>query len=113
MAADNTIDIVINQKASFEVLFNIKDGASALNLTGYSTSAKMKTDFNTPDSQAITFTTAVVNAATGQVSMSLTPAQTANLNPQRYYYDFSITLDSTGFKSRVVEGSVKVSGGVS
>lgn len=113
MAADNTIDIVINQKASFEVLFNIKNGASALNLSGYSTSAKMKTDFNTPDSQVITFTTAVTNAAAGQVSMALSPAQTANLSPQRYYYDFSITEDSTGFKTRVVEGSVKVSGGVS
>ena len=79
MAADNTIDIVINQKASFEVTFTVNDGNSALNLTGYTTSAKLKTDFNTPDSQAITFTTAVANAAAGQVTMSLTPAQTANL----------------------------------
>ena len=112
MAADNTIDIVINQKASFEVTFTVNDGAGALNLTGYTTSAKLKTDFNTPDSQAITFTTAVANAVAGQVTMSLTPTQTANLSLQRYFYDYTITAN-TGFKTRIVEGTVKVSGGVS
>ena len=112
MAADNTIDIVINQKASFEVAFNVKDGASALDLTGYTTSAKLKNDFNTPDAQAITFTTAIANAAAGQVTMSLTPEQTANLSIQRYFYDLSIT-SGAGFKTRVAEGVVRVSGGVS
>lgn len=112
MAADNTIDLVINQKASFEVTFTIKEANTALNLTGYSTSAKLKTDFNTPDSQAITFTTAIANAAAGQVTMSLTPTQTANLGLQRYFYDFTIT-SGAGFKTRVVEGTVRVSGGVS
>ena len=112
MAADNTIDIIINQKASFEVTFNIKEGASALNLTGYTTAAGLKTDFNTPDNQVIAFTTAVANAATGQVTMSLTPTQTAGLGLQRYFYDFTITSPA-GFKTRVVEGTVKVSGGVS
>lgn len=112
MAADNTIDIVINQKASFEVTFNIKEGNTALNLTGYTTAAALKTDFNTPDNQSIAFSTAIANATAGQVTMSLTPTQTANLNLQRYYYDFTITAN-TGFKTRVVEGTVKVSGGVS
>jgi len=112
MAADNTIDIVINQKASFEVTFTVNDGASALNLTGYTTSAKLKNDFNTPDSQAITFTTAVANAAAGQVTMSLTSTQTANLALQRYFYDFTIT-SGANFKTRIVEGTVRVSGGVS
>lgn len=112
MAADNTIDLVINQKASFEVTFNIKEANTALNLTGYTTAAKLKTDFNTPDNQAISFTTAIANATAGQVTMSLTPEQTANLGLQRYFYDFTITAN-TGFKTRVVEGVVKVSGGVS
>jgi hypothetical protein len=112
MAADNIIDIVINQKASFEVTFNVKDGASALNLTGYTTSAKLKTDFNTGDAQAISFTSSVSNAVAGSIKISLTPEQTANLSLQRYFYDVTIT-SGAGFKTRVVEGVVKVSGGVS
>ena len=83
MAADNTIDLVINQKASFEVTFTVKEA-----------------------------NTAVANAAAGQVTMSLTPTQTANLSLQRYFYDYTITAN-TGFKTRIVEGTVKVSGGVS
>ena len=112
MAADNTIDIIINQKASFEVIFNIKQDGAALKLTNYTTDAKLKTNFTTPDNQAIAFTTAVVNAAAGSVSMTMTPAQTANLNIQRYFYDFSITSPAN-FKTRIAEGVVKVSGGVS
>ena len=112
MAADNIIDIVINQKASFDVTFVINVANSALDLTGYTTSAKLKTDFNTSDSQAISFSTAIANAAAGQVTMSLTPNQTANLSIQRYFYDFTITSGS-GFKTRIAEGTVRVSGGVS
>lgn len=112
MAADNIIDLIINQKSSFEVTFTIKEGASALNLTGYTTSAKLKTDFYAPDSQAISFTTAIANAVAGQVTISLTPTQTANLALQRHYYDLAITSGS-GFKTRVVEGVATVSGGVS
>lgn len=112
MAADNIIDIIINQKASFQVTYNVKDGASALNLTGYTSAAKLKTDFNTPDDQAISFTTSITNAAAGSIQISLSPTQTANLSLQRYFYDVTIT-SNTGFKTRVAEGVVKVSGGVS
>jgi len=112
MAADNIIDIVINQKASFEVTLTVKDGASALNLTGYTTAAKLKNDFNTPDAQAISFTSSVTNAAAGQIKISLSPDQTANLSLQRYFYDVTIT-SGAGFKTRIAEGTVKVSGGVS
>lgn len=112
MAADNIIDIVINQKASFEVTFTVKEGTNILDLTGYTSSAKLKSDFATPDNQAVSFTTAIANAASGRITMSMTPAQTANLAVQRYYYDLTIT-SSDGFKTRVVEGIAKVSGGVS
>ena len=47
----------------------------------------MKNDFNTPDAQAISFTSSVTNAAAGQMKISLSPDQTANLSLQRYYYD--------------------------
>ncbi len=112
MAANTTVDIIINQKSSFQVTFAVLDNGSALNLTGYTTAAKMKPDFETPDSQAITFTTAVANAAAGTINMSMTPEQTANLQITRYVYDLTIT-SGAGFKTRVVEGAVRVSGGVS
>lgn len=112
MAADSIVDIVVNQKSSFQVTFHIKDGNVPLNLTGYTADAKLKSDFYSPENTAISFTTSIVNAANGSVSIALTPAQTANLEIKRYFYDMTIT-NSSGFKTRVVEGTVKVSGGVS
>ena len=110
MAADSTVDLVINQKASFEVTFFVKDNGAVANLTGYTTSAKLKTDFQTPDSEAVSFTT-TANTTTGGVTISLTPTQTSALQTQRYVYDVTIT-SPTEFKTRIVEGKVTVSGGV-
>ena len=111
MAAETTVDLIINQRSSFQVTFFIKEDGAVKDLTGFTTAAKLKNDFQTLDSQAISFATSA-NTTTGGVTISLTPEQTANLGLQRYVYDMSIT-SPTGFKTRMVEGSVRVSGGVS
>ena len=112
MAADTTVDIIVNQKASLEVTFSVKDANGAiLDLTNYTANAKYKLDFQTPDSQALAFTTTIPNPAAGEVKISLTPTQTANLTNPRYVYDVTIT-DSNAFKTRIVEGFLKVSAGV-
>ena len=113
MAADSTIDLIINQKASFEVTLLVKDSANAaLDLTGYTVAAKYKKDFQTDDADALSFTSSVANAALGSVVISLSPTQTANMEIGKYVYDVTITAPST-FKIRIVEGFIKVSGGVS
>jgi hypothetical protein len=114
MAADATVDIVVNQKASFQVTFYVRNAANsaALDLSGYTHIAKYKTDFNSPDSTAGSFTTLTTNAANGEITMSLTPEQTANLQLTKYVYDLSIIQTSGGFKTRIVEGIMRVSGGV-
>lgn len=112
MAADTTVDLVVNQKSSFDVTFAIQDNGSAINLTGYSVSAKLKPEYTSPDSQAVTFTTAIANATAGTISMSLSPDQTALLTLPRYVYDMSITSNG-GFKTRVVEGKITISKGIS
>lgn len=111
MSADATVDLIINQKASFQVTFTVKDNGSVLNLTNYTTVAKYKPMHQTPDSQAVAMTSAVANAALGQVTISLTPTETALLQPTKYVYDVSI-IDGNGFKTRIVEGSMRVSPGV-
>lgn len=111
MAADTTVDIIINQKSSFDVTFAVQEDGSAINLTGYSVNAKLKPEYSSPDNQAVTFTTAIANAAAGTITMSLDPTQTAALTLPRYYYDLIITSNS-GFKTRVVEGKITISKGI-
>ena len=111
MAADTTVDLVINQKSNFQVTFAVKDEGVAIDLTDYTVEAKLKPDFTSPDSQTITFDTAVANAAAGTITLDLTATQTAALVQPRYYYDVVIT-SGDGFKSRIVEGKVTISKGI-
>ena len=53
------------------------------------------------------FTVTIVNAASGNVKIGLTAAQTANIKPGRYLYDVKQT-DAAGQKTRIVEGIITV-----
>ena len=58
-------------------------------------------------STANNFTATVTGNSNGQITLTMTAAETANLTPGRYVYDLLIT-DSGGTKSRVIEGIVSV-----
>lgn len=112
MSAATTVNLIINQKASFEVTFNVLNSNSApLNLTGYTAAAKFKPDITSPDNAAVAFTTAFANAANGSVTISLNSEQTAAMQIGKYVYDVAI-IDVSQFKTRIVEGRITVSGGV-
>jgi hypothetical protein len=49
----------------------------------------------------------VTNSANGQITLSMTAANTANLKAGRYVYDLVIT-DSNLTKTRVIEGIITV-----
>ena len=115
MAAYTAIDLVINQKATFQASFTIKNAnGTILDLTGYSVAAKYKRDYLAADSTAVAFDATITSPATdGTVSLALTSIQTTALDIQsRYVYDIAIT-SPTGIKTRIVQGNIKVSGGVS
>ena len=80
-----------------------------LNLNGYTVAAQLR---KTYDSTTKTdFTAIIANAATGRLQISLTPVQTGALSAGRYVYDVEIT-DSSGIITRVVEGQVEITPGV-
>ena len=112
MAAVYVSNLVVNSGADFSQSFNLDsaDTNSALNLTGYSVQAQMRKWSGS--STATSFTSTIVSpATTGQILLTLTSAQTTDLKPGRYVYDVVIT-DSSGTKSRVIEGMVLVTEGV-
>lgn len=112
MSATTIANLTINQKASFQITVYVKDDGVAQDLTGYTAVAKYKDNYQTPDTQAKTFSTSITNAANGEITVSLTPEQTSLLQIQKYVYDLAI-ISSTGFKTRIMEGLITVSGGVS
>lgn len=61
-------------------------------------------------STANNFTATITDNAAGEITLTMTASETANLKPGRYVYDLLITDDS-GTKSRIIEGIVSVTPG--
>lgn len=114
MAARSKATLEINQKSSFQAtLYVANSSGGSADLTDYTVDAKYKADYFLPDSQAGSFTAEISNAANGEVTISLSPGQTAALQiQQKYVYDVTIT-SPIDFKTRILEGNLIVSGGVS
>ena len=95
-------EITVEQGANFSTTINVNDGAGAgQNLTSYSVAAQMrKSHYSTT---AVDFTVSITDAFDGEITMTMTSANTSNLTPGRYVYDLVMT-SPTNIKTRVVEG---------
>ena len=104
-------NIIIDAGADFNQIFTL-EGAnnSALNLSGYSATAKMKKHPASLNDTA-TFSVSIVNAQLGQLKISLGSATTKDIKPGRYSYDI-LLVSNAGIKSRVIGGSAIVTAGV-
>jgi len=105
-------NLFIDQDADFTTTVTVNDSTgSALDLTNYTALAMIRKTYQS--STATTFTSSFVSPrTTGQITISLTDTQTAALESGRYVYDLVIT-DSSGSKTRVVEGIATVNPSVS
>ena len=103
-------NIIIDAGADFNQIFTLEgSNNSALNLSGYTATAKMKKHPATLNDTA-TFSVSVVNAILGQLKISLGSATTKDIKPGRYSYD--ILLNDGSIKTRIVSGSAIVTAGV-
>ena len=112
MAAAYVSNLIINAGASFSQTFNLSNttDGSALDLSEYSVTAQMRK--HAVSSAKSDFSTSIIDATQGSLSLSLTSDQTTSLKPGRYVYDVIITVNGTSTKTRVVEGNVLVREGV-
>ena len=96
------VELTIEQGANYSTTVTVNDSnGSPTNLTNYTAAAQLRKSYYS--TTATEFTVAVTAAAAGQITMSITSANTANLTPGRYVYDLLIT-SPTSVKSRVIEG---------
>ena len=111
MAAVYTSNLVVNTGTTFNQTFELEksDSSSSLDLTGYSVFSQMRK--HAAATGVTTFTSSIVNAATGKIKVGLSSATTTSIKPGRYVYDVLLT-DGVGTVTRVVEGSVLVRAGV-
>lgn len=108
MASVSNLYVDQGSDFSFTVTLTNSDG-SAMDLTGYTCDAQVRKAY-TSSSTSATFSTSI-NASAGLVTLELTDTQTTALDYGRYVYDAVIT-SSSGEKTRVLEGQVVVTPGV-
>ena len=103
-------NLTVDQGATFNAQIDVSDdGGNSQNLTGYSVAGQIRKTYDSTTYTA--FTASVSNATGGTISISLTATQTNALKAGRYVYDVEIT-SSGGVVTRVLEGQVEVTPGV-
>jgi hypothetical protein len=99
-------NLVIDQGSTYSTTLNLTDeNGDPLNLDGFTAKSQIRKWYTS--SNSIFFSTSI-NSISGQITLSLTALQTANLVATRYVYDVEITETSTNAVSRIVEGIVTV-----
>jgi hypothetical protein len=102
-------NIVIDQGTSFATTIDVTDEDGVfVDLTGFTGAAQLRKHYT---STAQTAFTVSISAGTGQVTLSLTANATNNVAAGRYVYDCELT-DTAGTVSRLIEGIVTVTPGV-
>lgn len=99
-------NLAIDQGTTYSVTITVNDATgSARDLNGFTGRAQMRRSYFS--SSNVTFTVSIDNPLDGEVILSLSSAQTANLKYGRYVYDVELVSNSTTVE-RVVEGIVTV-----
>ncbi len=102
-------NLVIDQGNDFAAGIDLVDADGAVyNLTGYTAAAQMRKNY--ASSSATSFG-ASHNSNGGKITLTLSHTVTETLEPGRYLYDVEITSVG-GVKTRVVEGIVTVTPGI-
>ena len=101
-------NLSIDQGATFTSDITVKDiNGNVFDLTGYTAVAKMAKGYSSTRTRTTMSTTFATDRTTGVLTISLTDAQTAALDAERYVYDVEI-ISGTGTVTRVLEGIITV-----
>lgn len=103
-------NLTIDQGSTFKADIDVTDAdGDALNLAGYTVAGQLRKNYSS--STSTDFTASVTSTINGTIRISLSATQTNDLKAGRYVYDVEIT-SSTGEVTRVLEGQVEVTPGV-
>jgi hypothetical protein len=103
-------NIVIDQGTDFEVTINVRDAnTTVIALTDFTGQAQIRKYYTS--SRKYDFNV-IVSANTGEVTLAMSAANSANIASGRYVYD-CVLVSSSNVVSRIVEGIVTINPRVS
>ena len=102
-------NLTVDQGTDFSSSVDVTDSdGDPVPLTGYSVAGQIRKHYNS--STKVDFVATVSNATAGIISLSLSEATTNAMKAGRYVYD--VEIDLSGTKTRVLEGQLEVTPGV-
>jgi hypothetical protein len=102
-------NLILDQGSDFLAVIDLTDTSdNVYDLTGYTVTSQMRKNY--ASASATDFGTGH-NGNGGQITLTLPSADTSDIEPGRYMYDVEIT-SSGGSKTRVVEGIITVTPGI-
>lgn len=106
------VELQMDQGATFNNIITLTDDTTntAINIVGYSVRSQMRRSYYSVNATANIVCT-ITDGANGQVTMSLGASNTSNITPNRYLFDVE-TETTTGVVSRVLEGLITVTPGI-
>lgn len=102
------VELYMDQGANFKNVINITDDKdnSSINLVSYNVRSQMRRSYYSINASANIVCT-ITDATNGEITMTMTAANTANIKAGRYLFDLE-TEDNSGFVTRVLEGIITV-----
>jgi len=104
-------NLTIDQGSDFYSSISV-EGSNGLpfDLTGHTARGQIRRNYTS--STAYPFTALINDPTAGEIVISLGNTATSQMKPGRYLYDIEIVQANTGERTRVVEGQVEVTPGV-
>lgn len=104
-------NLTIDQGSDFTSTITVEDSSGIpYDLTGHSARGKIKKTYTS--STSFPFTVNITNPADGEIDISLSSTTTSQMKAGRYVYDIEIEETVTSYVTRVVEGQVEITPGV-
>jgi hypothetical protein len=103
------IELFLEKNASFNTTITLYDvNNDPYNLTGYTVNSQIRKSYYSANAVVTFATTFSDTPADGNLTLSLTYQQTANIAPGRYVYDVYLTSSGNVSRTRVLEGIINV-----
>lgn len=102
------VELYMDQGATFNNVINLTDDVTNrdIDISGYTIRSQMRRSYYSSNA-TVDLTCTITNALQGEVTLSLTPGQTANIKAGRYLFDVQ-TIDTANNVVRILEGIMTV-----
>lgn len=104
-------NLLIEQGTSFNTTITLDDVTGATyNLSNYTASSEIRKSYYSANTSGV-FTVTILNPTSGQITVSMTASNTANIFPGRYVYDVKLQsiTNPDNDTVRILEGIVEIS----